>query len=351
VQLAIELGEGPYCSDCPIRSDCGYKAGPRACQPIYGEPRYGGVNVIHPLRPDLRDYFDEVNGPRFDVVARPSQLPSLSLTLPRIYPRRELNGYLRRGFYAVGADEAIIKRRQVLSADELREITGLWSDQLVALVLFGKDSHLEQVWARRRKIVSEISECGYDFVTPPSYSALINHPPSENMLNLKRSFAFFELLQDEGVPTAPRLAWVSDHDVDRAAQWCGRNEHVSLVVLDLAIKHRLEWRRQLRLLSRFDQLTGQRLKYLVHGPQVENRLIEIFSVLGRRAHISGSRAISRPREHPRDVDRFAAEEEAAAYRALLQVSEDSSCSRPRRAPMLPRQISRAELRAPDKIAA
>jgi hypothetical protein len=204
----------------------------------------------------------------------------------------------------LGADEAIIARRQVLGADEMREMTGLWSDQRLALMLYGKDLHLERIWPRRHRVVAEIAECGYDFVAPPSYSALINHPPSEALRNLKRSLHFFELLQEAGVPTAPRLAWLSKHDARRAAQWCEENPAVELLTLDLAIKHEPEWRRQLALLRFFDLLTGQPL----------------FTFLGDRLHLSGSRAISKPRASAREYVRFTQEEEALAYRALFQAS-------------------------------
>lgn len=352
-QLAIDLGGGIYCAECMLQRVCGDKHGPRACQPLFGDPRYGGVNVVHPVRHDFHAYFEEIGGPGFDdITARPTVLPDLPLKMPRIYPRRELEGHLHRSFYAVGADEAIIKRREVLGADDLREMVGLWSNQHLALMLFGKDKHLEQIWPNRHRLAREISNCGYDLVVPPSYSALINHPPSECMRNIKRSLIFFELLQEQDVPTAPRLAWLSDHDVLRAASWCRKNDAVRLVILDLAIKHQAEWRRQLSLLRKFDECTGHRLEYLIHGPHAESRLIDVFGVLGRRLRLSGSRAISQPRESPQDIDRIAAREEAAAYCALLESLEALGPRRDRKKYLVPpslhpreRQIAQRSLAA------
>jgi hypothetical protein len=352
-QLMMDLGEGAYCSGCILRDYCGEKDGPRACQPLFGHAAYGGVNVVHRVRPDFEDYFAEIGGPGFaDVSARPSELPQFPLTTPRLCPRREFDGHLRRSFYAVGTDEAIISRRQVLGADEMREIVGLWSDQRLALMLFGKEQHLETIWPRRREIVNEIAECGYDFVAPPSYSALFNHPPSEAILNLKRSLLFYELLQDRGVPTAPRLAWLSEFDVQRAANWCEENPAVGFVVLDLAIKHQLEWERQLALLCRFDELTGRRLEYLIHGPHAERRLVELFVVLGERLRLTGSRATSRPRNSPSQYVNFTNEEEAVAYRSLLLAGSRN----PETGPIvgLKGAISRANTQpanSPDRVAA
>lgn len=318
-QMTFDLGEGSYCRDCIVRDACGDATTARACQPFFGEPRFGGVNVVHPDRHDFAAYFAEVGGPRFDEIrAAPVDLSPFPLMTPRVYPRRELAGHLHRPFYAVGADEAIFGRRYVLPANELREILDLWANQRLALMLYGKDEQLEGIWGRRRELVSQISEADYDFVSPPSFSVLVNHPPSEGLRNLKRSLLFFELLQEHGVPTAPRFAWLSEYDVDRAAQWCEANPDVRLLTLDLAIKHRAEWQRQIRLLWRFDQLTGQRLTFLIHGPAAESRLIELFGIMGSRLRLTGSRAISRPRSSQLDFVRFASEEEAVALRAMLQ---------------------------------
>lgn len=318
-QLTLgDIGPGVYCGGCPASTVCPYKDRARACQDLFGEPRYGGVNVVHPSRHDFVAQFAEVGGAAFEPIkAMPVELPTFPRFTPRLYPRRELEGELRGKFYAIGADEAIIGRRQVLGTDEMREMMGLWSDQGLALMLFGKDKHLEEIWPRRHKIVEEIAECDYDFVGPPSYSALINHPPSEALRNLKRSLHFFALLQEAGVPTAPRLAWLSKADVHRAARWCENNPAVELIALDLAIKHQAEWRRQVQLLRYFDEATGRRLRYLIHGPSAEGRLVELFSFMGRRLHLTGSRAISRPRESRLDFVRFAQEEEAIALRAML----------------------------------
>lgn len=318
-QLTLgDFGEGIYCGDCPARALCPYKAGPRACQDLYGEPRYGGVNVVHPARHDFAEHFTEIDGAGFETVeAIPIELPSLPRFTPRLYPRREFDSLLHGKFYAVGADEAVIGRRQVLGADELREMVGLWSNQGLALMLFGKDQHLEKIWPRRYKIVEEIAECDYDFVGPPSYSALINHPPSEALRNLKRSLHLFELLQEAGVPTAPRLGWLSEADARRAAGWCDDNPTVGLITLDLAIKHQAEWRRQVLLLRFFDDATGHRMRYFIHGPNAEGRLVELFSFLGDRLYLTGSRAISRPRDCAQDFVRFAEEEEAVVFRAML----------------------------------
>ena len=68
VQLSMNVGSGPYCEGCALRGPCGQADTPRACQPIFGDPRYGGLNVLHFAHDYLDRYFEEVRGPEFDDV-------------------------------------------------------------------------------------------------------------------------------------------------------------------------------------------------------------------------------------------------------------------------------------------
>lgn len=325
VQLSLNVGSGPYCEACPLCSPCGQADSPRACRPTFGDPRYGGLNVLHPARHDIGRYFAEVRGPEFDDVrVKPGgRLPDFPLTMPRLYPLSSLRGLLDGPFYAIGANKAIFERKVMLRADDLREVVDIWGNQGLALMLYGEDPHMEELWRRRHHLVPEIAAAEYDFVSPPSFSARINHPPLEYLFNVKRSLIFFELLQEHGVPSAPRLAFLSEHDVRRAAAWCNRQEALDLITMDLAIKVDGEWQRQLELLRLFDALTGKRLAFLIHGPAAPARVLAIFAVLGSRARLTGTRAISRPCQSPSDFPAFARAEAALAYRALMQVESNS----------------------------
>ena len=129
------------------------------------------------------------------------------------------------------------------------------------------------------------------------------------------------------MPSAPRLAFLSEHDVRRAAAWCDSQEALDLITLDLAIKDHGEWPRQVELLRLFDALTGKRLTYLIHGPAAPGRVLAIFAVLGSRVRLTGTRAISRPWQSPSDFAAYARAEEALAYRALMQVESNPAPSR------------------------
>src|ERR1700682_1640503 len=101
-QLAIDLGDASYCGTCPLSGACGEFGSAQACQPMYGDPRYGGTNVLHPARHDFDAYFAEVRGPAFDDVrALATPVLDLPLSTPRLRARRDLRGLLHRHFYAV----------------------------------------------------------------------------------------------------------------------------------------------------------------------------------------------------------------------------------------------------------
>jgi hypothetical protein len=292
LRLAVDLRY--YCGTCPLEAICTDRD-VLPCQPRFGDPDYGGPNVLHPARPDLESYLREVGGGTLgDVEMIPQALPKLPVLTPRLRARRSLRGQLGRDFYAVGPDQVIAERRSVLAADDLREMLNLRADQRLALTLFGADPLMELLWAQRRRVVTQIAEAGYDLVASPSFSARINHPPAEFLYNLKRSLAFFSMLQWTGTPTVPRLAWLCEGDVDRVAEWCNAQAHLQMVALDLAVKQPQEWKRQVALLQRFDALTDHRLRLFIHGPAVETRLEELFATLGDRVHLTGSGAIARP---------------------------------------------------------
>jgi Domain of unknown function (DUF4417) len=293
-QLRFDVGVGPLCDGCPLRQPCGAAYLEEACRPSWGRPEYGGVNVLHPNNPETWDYFMDVGGPGFDdIVARDQPRIRLPPFTHRIRSRRALRGQLRDSLYLIGP-EAVVRRR-VLNRAQLATITGLSVGQRAGLILFGKDQLLEDLWYRRFQLIPEIAKSGYDFCVTPSYSNYTNRPRPEYLYNIKRSLEFFQLLQIHGVPAIPRLAWLIEHDVDRCAAWVVANPSVSLVALDYSDSTRGGWQRELSLLRRFDHLTGQRLRYLIHGPSVPRRYVDLYRLLKLdRVHLTNSRGMARP---------------------------------------------------------
>jgi hypothetical protein len=177
----------------------------------------------------------------------------------------------------------------------MRDMIGLRPEQKLGLILFGKDRTLERIWRRRFLLVDEIARAGYDFGAPPSYSNYRNRPRPECLFNLKRSFAFLDLMVRRGVPTIPRLSWNVEPDVYRVAAWVEKNPSVHTVALDLPSSSRRHWDHEMRLLALFDVITGRRLTYFVHGPGNVRRCVDLYTAIdSERVKVSTTRAVARP---------------------------------------------------------
>jgi hypothetical protein len=208
-------------------------------------------------------------------VARPIEVPPLSDYLPQLRNRSEHRGFLSDPFYGVCL-KAVVSSRGVKSAASLRALTGLASHQKLALLLFGHDRHLETLWKWRYDLVPLIAAAGYDLIVAPSYSAWEQRPRPQFLFNVARSFWIFDALQRAGAPTIPRVTWLIEHDVGRAADWINRNPAVQWIALDwMTYKARIP-DEQLAGLAELDRLTDHRLRFLINGPTHFERCAEVF---------------------------------------------------------------------------
>lgn len=291
-QLRLSI-RGPICDGCQLRETCGAADLDEACRAGWGDPAYGGVNALHPNDPETWEYLREVGGASFsDILAKPQSPITLPMFAHRIRPRRALRGQLKDSLYFVGPE--LVARRNIMSCTRLRELTGLHAEQRVGLLLFGPDAILEWLWPRRFLLVPHIAAAGYDFCVPPSYSNYSDRPRPEFLYNAKRSLEFFCLLQMHGIASIPRLCWLIEHDARRFAEWIAANPEVTTVALDVPSSSSITWRRELHLLALFDELTGERLSYLIHGPSVVGRCCDLYRLIDPdRVHITNCRAIAR----------------------------------------------------------
>jgi hypothetical protein len=195
-----------------------------------------------------------------------------------------LRGYLNEGIYAVRAQVVIGARPSVLAAPTLRETIGLRPDQKLVLLLFDTDEVLERLWREGSRLFPQIAAAGYDLVVCPSYSAWLPRPRPDHLYSAKRSLVAFAVLQRLGVPALPRVVWVIEHDVRRAATWVQGNPVVEAIALDLQTyaKNPREFAEQLEGLKLFDRLTGRHLRYLINGPTAERPVADVFAVVPDR---------------------------------------------------------------------
>lgn len=306
--------------------------GDKACRARWKSKAWGGQQSLHPAFRITAEFLASVGGPGFEnVAARPLRVPPLPQYMSLIRMRRDLRGQLRNPVYGISAGEVIGMRSKPLSAQAVRELVGLKPDQLLVLLLFGKDKFLERLWNHRHRFLPELARGGFDLIVAPSSSLWEPRPRPEHLYALKRSLLVFETLQELGAPAIPRVAWSVVRDAERLASWAVDNPALSHVGIDLTTYCGARaYAGQLELLERFDQLSGARLTYLVNGPSRLDRIQGLFeAVPPERIHIANSRAIARD-SAPGTTFREKEETEEKVVLAARGVSLRSTCTAPTR---------------------
>lgn len=262
---------------------------------MHGLEAFGGRNSLHPFNPLTTLKMDEVGGPLLENAIRPVPKAELPQFVTQIRRRSALQGNLRASHYAVNVFTAIGRRKQVLTAQELRETVGLPRRRKIELQLFGPDWVLDRLWAERDELLPRIAAAGYDLVMGPSYSLWTPRPRSEHLIAMKQSNRVFVELQELGAPAVPRITWAIEADVKRQARWVNSNP-VNMVALDLGtFRSPADWALQLEGLEEIDALTDRRLHYWINGPSTATRWRQLFAVLGAtRCTISNGRLIAAP---------------------------------------------------------
>jgi hypothetical protein len=297
IDRLFDVGLGVFCPSCDYAAFCGAAHTEDACAPRWGDAAYGGLHVVHPLHPDRDGYMAAVRGPDFmNVRARRVAVPALPPYLPQVRLRRGLRGTLTERIYGIRGWEVIGKRRKLLTAEAIRAELGLSATQKLVLILFDDDTLLERLWEEADVLLADLVEARFDLVVSPSYSIYQPRPRLEHLYNLKRAFEIFARCQQLLIPAIPRGAWFNEFDVRRLAEWLNANQVVRWLAVDLqTLRQSAEWAEVVRGLRALDDLTGQRLRYLVNGPTTVERIADIYSATdSRRVALTSSTLASPP---------------------------------------------------------
>jgi hypothetical protein len=273
---------GAHCGHCDLLELCGAERTDNACTPRLDFTGPGGPFAIHPLRTDFEEHFRRVGGAGFDdIVGKPIESPGLSSHLPQVRWLTDLctEDVSAAGYSAVGVRlKEVFRGGRLRTADELRAKTGLREDIAIVLLLHGKDALLEAL--EERGLSSEIAQAGYALVTAPSFSLWEPQRRPDNLMSLRRSLLAYAELLRRGVPVCPRVGWVESRDVERLAGWA--NHHgLSLVSLDLMTYAGRSFDHAVTGLASFDELTCQRLRYLVDGVRSRARIEALYFAAAR----------------------------------------------------------------------
>ncbi len=77
----------------------------------------------------------------------------------------------------------------------------------IALELYVEDRVLEGLWSSRRTIIRELPALGFDLILAPNFSVWRDHSRFEQLVQQRRSFAFYHELLEAGLPAIPDVGW------------------------------------------------------------------------------------------------------------------------------------------------
>jgi hypothetical protein len=89
----------------------------------------------------------------------------------------------------------------------IREVYRLASRTRLALQFYVEDRVLEGLWANRRCVIRELKQLGLDLVLSPNFSVWRDHSRFEQLVQQRRSFAFYHELIEAGLPAIPDVGW------------------------------------------------------------------------------------------------------------------------------------------------
>ena len=89
----------------------------------------------------------------------------------------------------------------------IHEVYRLAPGTRVALEFYVEDRVLEGLWANRSCVIRELKHLGLDLVLSPNFSVWRDHSRFEQLVQQRRSFAFYHELVEAGLPAIPDVGW------------------------------------------------------------------------------------------------------------------------------------------------
>ena len=89
----------------------------------------------------------------------------------------------------------------------LHEVYRLAPRTRLALEFYVEDRVLEGLWANRRCVIRELKQLELDLVLSPNFSVWRDHSRFEQLVQQRRSFAFYHELIEAGLPAIPDVGW------------------------------------------------------------------------------------------------------------------------------------------------
>ena len=208
------------CSLCPAADRCGRQ--PNFClRPEGGcEECRDPISARFALRGRVMEQLGglDLAWPRPVTHHQPADLPLHLPILVQAYPEPvRLPWVALHGGRVFGVTGRSItsKHRQ-----PLRQVYRLSPSTKLALELYVEDRVLEGIWAERRQLIPQLAELGFDLILSPNFSVWRDASRFEQLVQQRRSFAFYHELREAGLPALPDVGWSRfDPDGRLWAEW------------------------------------------------------------------------------------------------------------------------------------
>jgi len=112
----------------------------------------------------------------------------------------------------------------------LRDVYRLTPETRLVLQFYAEDRVLEGVWAHRRHLIPQLWQMGFDLILSPNFSVWRDHSRFEQLVQQRRSFAFYHELCEAGLPAIPDIGWsLFEPDGRLWAEWINSQPDLAAV--------------------------------------------------------------------------------------------------------------------------
>ena len=197
------MGCGSDCGLCPAAERCGR-------QPNFCLRQDGGCDDCRSQRELRRRVIEQLGGidfswPRPVPHHDPGDLPAHLPVLVQAYPEPvQLPWVALHGGRVFGVTGRTITPKH---RSGLRDTYRLSPSTRLALELYVEDRVLEGLWAERSRLILELRELRFDLILSPNFSVWRDASRFEQLVQQRRSFAFYHELREAGLPAIPDVGW------------------------------------------------------------------------------------------------------------------------------------------------
>lgn len=215
-----------------------------------------------------------------NIHAKEQNIPDLPSFIP--YGFSSGSGYILRKaelpWIAITLGKIINSKTLEVVAD-VRSHIGVGEDTKVLLLNYAPDNLIERIWDNRKTVLPALAQTNVDLMTAIDYSVFLDQPHLESVVNIKRSFVTYDLLQEYGAKVIPHAYWRGQKSLDHLAEWFNANpkaNHLANYPGLRKLPH--EWQRHLIDLRYLRSRLTREITLVISGPSNPTRVAELIRI-------------------------------------------------------------------------